>query len=122
MDENKKTVKIDEETWVVYNPNEVVNELSEVESNEEPEEEKKSNVSNMLLARAVFATSMAVTHASIKIFEKVKTKRIDKELRRIKEDIIKQYTEDGKIDEYSDYDIEEIAKYVYKLKKDYNLK
>ena len=120
MEENKKTVKIEDETWVVYNPNEVVNELSEVESNEEPKEEKESNVSNMLLLGAVFAASAAATHVGIKIFNKVKTKRINKELARIKEELIEQFTKNGSIDDYTEDTLDEIAKYMY-FKKHNNL-
>ena len=120
MEENKKTVKIDEETWVVYNPNEVVNELSEVESNEEPKEEKESKTSNMLLLGAVFAASAAATHVGIKIFKKVKTNKINKELGKIKEELIEQFTNDGTIGDYTEDTLEEMSKYIY-FKKHSNL-
>ena len=117
MEENK-TFEINEEA-VVLDPEEVeiVNEVTEVESTEEPEEEKKSNLPNMLLVGAAIGGVAAIGY---KVFKKVKTKRINKELERIKEELVEQLTEDGSIKDYTEDSLEEMSKYIY-FKKHSNL-
>ena len=117
MEENK-TFEINEET-VVLEPEEVevVDELTEVETTEEPEEEKKSNTTNVLLAGAAIA---GIATAGYKIFNKVKTKRINKELGRIREELIEQFTKDGSIKDYTEDTLDEMSKYIY-FKKHNNL-
>lgn len=122
MEENK-TFEINEEA-VVLDPEEVevVDELTEVETTEEPEEEKKSNLPNMLLAGAAI---VGIATAGYKIFKKVKTRKNQKEeadINQIREDVMERLTKDGKIDEYTVYDIEEMATYIYNLKNERNLK
>ena len=117
MEENK-TFEINEET-VVLEPEEVevVDELTEVETTEEPEEEKKSNLPNMLLAGAAI---VGIATAGYKIFNKVKTKRINKELESIKKELIVELTNDGSIVNYTEDTLEEMSKYIY-FKKHNNL-
>ena len=74
----------------------------------------------MLLFGAVFAASAAATCAGIKIFKKVKTKRINKELGRIREELIEQFTKDGSIKDYTEDTLDEMSKYIY-FKKHSNL-
>ena len=123
MEENK-TFEINEET-VVLEPEEVeyYNDdvlATEAVINEELNEKMVSKVSNKLLLGAVFATSMAVTCVGIKIYDKVKTKRINKELGRIREELIEQFTKNGTIENYTEDTLDEIAKYMY-FKKHSNL-
>ena len=113
----EKTFEINEET-VVLEPEEVevVDELTEVETTEEPEEEKKSNSPNMLLAGVAIA---GIATVGYKIFKKVKARKNQKEeadINQIREDVMERLTKDGKIDEYTVYDIEEMATYIYNLK------
>ena len=117
MEENK-TFEINEEA-VVLDPEEVevVDELTEVETTEEPEEEKKSNLPNMLLAGAAI---VGIATVGYKIFKKVKTIKNQKEetdINKIREDIIARLTNDGKIDNYTEEDIEEMVNYIYDLRK-----
>ena len=117
MEENK-TFEINEET-VVLEPEEVevVDELTEVETTEESEEEKKSNLSNMLLAGAAI---VGIATVGYKIFKKVKTIKNQKEeadINKIREDVITRLTNDGKIDNYTEEDIEEMVNYIYDLRK-----
>ena len=88
-----------------------------VETTEEPEEEKKSNLPNMLLAGAAI---VGIATAGYKIFNKVKTKRINKELESIKKELIVELTNDGSIVNYTDDSLEEMSKYIY-FKKHSNL-
>ena len=120
----EKTFEIDEEA-VVLDPEEVevVDELTEVETTEEPEEEKKSNLPNMLLAGAAI---VGIATVGYKIFKKVKTRKnqkedLDLDINKIREDVVTKLTNDGKIDEYTQYDIEEMANYIYDLTKEHNL-
>ena len=124
MEENKNTIEINEEA-VVLEPEEVeyYNDdvlATEAVINEELNDKMVSKTSNMLLLGAVFATSMAVTCAGIKIFNKVKTKRINKELGRIREELIEQFTKDGSIENYTEDTLDEMSKYIY-FKKHSNL-
>ena len=117
MEENK-TFEINEET-VVLEPEEVevVDELTEVETTEEPEEEKKSNLPNILLAGAAI---VGIATVGYKIFKKVKTIKNQKEetdINKIREDVITRLTNDGKIDNYTEEDIEEMVNYIYDLRK-----
>lgn len=121
----EKTLEINEEA-VVLEPEEVeyYNDdvlATEAVINEELNEKMVSKVSNMLLLGAVFAASAAATHAGIKIFNKVKTKRINKELGRIREELIEQFTKDGSIKDYTEDTLDEMSKYIY-FKKHSNLK
>ena len=114
----EKTFEINEEA-VVLDPEEVevVDELTEVETTEEPEEEKKSNLPNMLLAGAAI---VGIATAGYKIFKKVKDRKNQKEdldINKIREDVVTKLTNDGKIDEYTQYDIEEMVNYIYDLRK-----
>ena len=79
-----------------------------------------SKVSNALIFGAVFATSMAVTCTVIKLYDKVKTKRINKELGRIKDELVVELTKKGTIENYTEDTLDEIAKYMY-FKKHSNL-
>ena len=118
----EKTFEINEEA-VVLDPEEVeiVNEEEEsIVVNEELNEEITSKTSNMLLLGAVFAASAAATHIGIKIFKKVKTNKINKELGQIKEELIVKFTDDGSIDDYTEDTLEEMSKYIY-FKKHNNL-
>ena len=117
MEENK-TFEINEEA-VVLDPEEVevVDELTEVETTEEPEEENKSNLSNILLAGAAI---VGIATVGYKIFKKVKTIKNQKEetdINKIREDVITRLTNDGKIDNYTEEDIEEMVNYIYDLRK-----
>ena len=114
----EKTFEINEET-VVLEPEEVevINEYSEVETTKEPEEEKESNSPNMLLAGVAIGCVAAVGY---KIFKKVKTKRINKELESIKKELIVELTNDGSIVDYTDDKLDEMSKYIY-FKKHNNL-
>ena len=117
MEENK-TFEITAK-FEVLDPEEVevVNELTEVETTEEPEEEKKSNLPNMLLAGAAI---VGIATVGYKIFKKVKTIKNQKEetdINKIREDVITRLTNDGKIDNYTEEDIEEIVNYIYDLRK-----
>ena len=123
MEENK-TFEINEET-VVLEPEEVeyYNDdvlATEAVINEELNEEMTSKTSNMLLLGAVFAASAAATHVGIKIFKKVKTNKINKELGRIREELIEQFTKDGSIKDYTEDTLDEMSKYIY-FKKHNNL-
>lgn len=114
----EKTFEINEET-VVLEPEEVevVDELTEVETTEEPEEEKKSNTTNVLLAGAAI---VGIATAGYKIFKKVKARKNQKEeadINQIREDIMERLTNDGKIDNYTEEDIEEMVNYIYDLRK-----
>ena len=114
----EKTFEINEEA-VVLEPEEVevVDELTEVETTEEPEEEKKSNLPNMLLAGAAI---VGIATVGYKIFKKVKTIKNQKEetdINKIREDVITRLTHDGKIDNYTEEDIEEMVNYIYDLRK-----
>ena len=114
----EKTFEINEEA-VVLEPEEVevVDELTEVETTEEPEEEKKSNSTNMLLAGAAIA---GIATVGYKIFKKVKARKNQKaetDINKIREDVVTKLTNDGKIDNYTEEDIEEIVNYIYDLKK-----
>ena len=114
----EKTFEINEET-VVLEPEEVevVDELTEVETTEEPEEEKKSNSTNMLLAGVAIA---GIATVGYKIFKKVKARKNQKaetDINKIREDVITRLTNDGKIDNYTEEDIEEMVNYIYDLKK-----
>lgn len=118
----EKTFEINEET-VVLEPEEVESEEIVEEPivvNEELNEEMTSKTSNMLLLGAVFAASAAATHVGIKIFKKVKTNKINKELGQIKEELIEQFTNDGTIGDYTEDTLEEMSKYIY-FKKHSNL-
>ncbi len=110
MEENK-TFEINEET-VVLEPEEVeiVDELTEVETTEEPEEEKKSSSPNMLLAGVAIGCVAAVGY---KIFKKVKTNKINKELDKIREELIELYTNEGTIGDRTEESIDEMAKFIY---------
>ena len=119
MEENK-TFEINEET-VVLEPEEVevVDELTEVETTEEPEEEKKSNSPNMLLAGVAIAGIVTVGY---KIFKKVKARKnqkedLDLDINKIREDVVTKLTNDGRIDKYTEEDIEEMVNYIYDLRK-----
>ena len=120
MEENK-ILKINVKAEVL-DPEEVEidDEVDEIVINEELNEKMVSKVSDMLMLGAVFATSMAVTHAVIKIYDKVKTKRINKELGRIKEELVEQFTKNGTIENYTEDTLDEISKYMY-FKKHNNL-
>ena len=87
MEENK-TFEITGK-FEILDPEEVINEYSEVETAEEPEEEKKSNLPNMLLAGAAI---VGIATAGYKIFNKVKSNRIKKELESIKKELIVELT------------------------------
>ena len=114
----EKTFEINEET-VVLEPEEVevVDELTEVETTEEPEEEKKSNTTNVLLAGAAI---VGIATVGYKIFKKVKARKNQKaetDINKIREDVITRLTNDRKIDNYTEEDIEEMVNYIYDLKK-----
>ncbi len=114
MEENK-TFEINEET-VVLEPEEVEIVDEEEESivvNEELNEEMTSKTSEMLLLGAVFAASAAATHVGIKIFKKVKTNKINKELDKIREELIELYTNEGTIGDRTEESIDEMAKFIY---------
>lgn len=115
MEENK-TFEITGK-FEILDPEEVINEYSEVETAEEPEEEKKSNLPNMLLAGAAI---VGIATAGYKIFNKVKSNRIKKELESIKKELIVELTKDGSIVNYTDDSLEEMSKYIY-FKKHSNL-
>ena len=115
MEENK-TFEITAK-FEVLDPEEVINEYSEVETAEEPEEAKKSNLPNMLLAGAAI---VGIATVGYKIFKKVKTIKNQKEetdINKIREDVITRLTNDGKIDNYTEEDIEEMVNYIYDLRK-----
>ena len=123
MEENK-TFEITAK-FEVLDPEEVevddvVDETDEIVINEELNDKMVSKVSNALIFGAVFATSMAVTCTVIKLYDKVKTKRINKELGRIKEELIEQFTKNGTIENYTDDTLDELSKYIY-FKKHSNL-
>ena len=118
MEENK-ILKINVEAEVL-DPEEIDDEVNEIVINEELNDKMVSKVSNALIFGAVFATSMAVTCTVIKLYDKVKTKRINKELGRIKEELVEQFTKNGTIENYTDDTLDEIAKYMY-FKKHNNL-
>ena len=124
MEENK-TFEINEET-VVLEPEEVevVDELTEVETTEEPEEEKKSNSPNMLLAGAAI---VGIATAGYKIFKKVKARKnqkedLDLDINKIREDVVTKLTNEGRVDKYTQFDIDMMANYIYDLTEEYNLK
>ena len=114
MEENK-TFEITAK-FEVLDPEEVKND-DVVETTEEPEEEKKSNLPNMLLAGAAI---VGIATAGYKIFNKVKSNRIKKELESIKKELIVELTNDGSIVNYTDDSLEEMSKYIY-FKKHSNL-
>ena len=119
----EKTFEINEET-VVLEPEEVevVDELTEVETTEEPEEENKSNLSNMLLAGAAIA---GIATVGYKIFKKVKTiknQKAETDINKVREDVVTKLTNDGRVDKYTQFDIDMMANYIYDLTEEYNLK
>ena len=117
MEENKNTIEINEET-VVLEPEEVeyYNDdvlATEAVINEELNEKMVSKTSKILLLGAVFAASAAATHVGIKIFKKVKTNKINKELDKIREELIELYTNEGTIGDRTEESIDEMAKFIY---------
>ena len=81
-------------------------------------EESESKVNALVIAGAVAAGAVSAFVAGKTLYTRFKKKKVEKELDVHRKRIIEEFTKTGEIDDYTEEQIEEIARYNYFIAKE----
>lgn len=81
-------------------------------------EESESKVNALAMAGAVAAGAVSALVAGRALYTRFKKKKVEKELDVHRKRIIEEFTKTGEIDDYTEEQIEEIARYNYFIAKE----
>ena len=81
-------------------------------------EESESKVNALAIAGAVAAGAVSAFIAGKSLYARYKKKKVEKELDVHRKRIIEEFTKTGEIDDYTEEQIEEIARYNYFIAKE----